>query len=226
MPTVPKQRVPTVGGLEVAATATERDHRFVGLDGSADERHSGFGRELGPLRYGLVERRVGDAVQHDTERGLRGVLDHEHDRAEEVRVEERRGGDEQSSCGRRHRGGSRRRYVRPTAPAPPAAPKSMIAKPSGSSRRRADGVLVAVVEVVAGDPVDEEAHRIELALVGEPGEHERKPVRTDRRGASHQPEVQVRERAVAAVAERARALRAAGPGHPTATVRDPGCRLP
>src|SRR3546814_9728374 len=73
------------------------------LDGTTHAQNSRLAGQAGPVGQGVEEGEVGGTVQHDAERPVFVVLDHEHDGAVEVRVSEHRLGDEQATCGRRHR---------------------------------------------------------------------------------------------------------------------------
>jgi len=70
----------------------------VGLDRAALVDQRVAARELGELGRRLADDELARAVQHEPERALLVVLADEHDGPREVRVRERRSGDEQLSA--------------------------------------------------------------------------------------------------------------------------------
>ena len=107
------------GARRQHADVVERDQRRVArvlelrehdhgrrLYRAADEQLVVRVDELLELRHGLAHGRLGRPVEHEPERAVVGVLDDEHDRAPEVRIEQRGPGDQQlatngvHACGR------------------------------------------------------------------------------------------------------------------------------
>jgi FAD/FMN-containing dehydrogenase len=84
--------------FDVTVTAArERDHG-VGRDRASRERVLRGRRELAPLGEHVVERRLAAAVEDDAEAAVVAVLEHQHDRAVEVGIDERRCCDQESSA--------------------------------------------------------------------------------------------------------------------------------
>lgn len=77
------------------------------LDRSTDVEHRRRRGDVSPLREGPGDVEIRGPVQHQAQRPLGGVLDHEDDGALEVGVSEHRFGDEQSAGGRGHASESR-----------------------------------------------------------------------------------------------------------------------
>ena len=93
--TRPDDRRQVVAGLvERLVGERQRDQR-VGLDRPAGEHVRRAGLQVLPPIERLAELLLGRSVDHDAERTVVVVLEHEDDRAIEVRVVERRSGDEQ-----------------------------------------------------------------------------------------------------------------------------------
>ena len=90
------------GGLLGVGELAEDDERL-GLHRAADEDRL-LDRDLRELGKHVGDLGVGGAVEHDAHRALLPVLGDQHDRAGEVRVAERRRGDQQLSAQRVHAG--------------------------------------------------------------------------------------------------------------------------
>ena len=82
------------GRLGAAVEVGERRDRRR-LDGAAHEDRVAVGDEVREMRHGLGHRSGCGSVQHEPHGALVGVRGDEHDGAPEVRVEQRRRGDEQ-----------------------------------------------------------------------------------------------------------------------------------
>ena len=159
------------------ATACQRDHRL-GRDRTAAEHDAGRGGVLVPLRQHRRERGVARAVEDDAERAVFAVLEQQHDAAVEVRVDQRRGRDEQPAAQRSRNGRPRSRSSRLTgrrtlpgdgctdsrcsrrcgrwpatrtcSPIPTSSPVRSATGPAASSARRPRSCGPATVDEVAG----------------------------------------------------------------------------
>ena len=105
----------------VASAARERDHRFGG-DRAAAEHDAGRGRVAVPLREHRGERGFGRAVEDDAQRALVAVLEHQHDAAVEVGIDEGRRRDQQPAPQRLRVGGHGPILAPPYAPWVPGSP--------------------------------------------------------------------------------------------------------
>ena len=86
----PEQWLPRVRVLDPAHPG-EADDRFVLLHRTAHEGDRGRRGDVGPVGQRLTDpERIGRLVEHEPDGTIVGVLDHEHHRAEEVGVVERR----------------------------------------------------------------------------------------------------------------------------------------